>query len=97
LAAALEGLPALLVDGPPKKSNPRRESCGFVAAFGAGAADGGPVRVGFDAGMSAVLGLTGGVGAKSSNRFTFCAGRGAGAGCAAACRWEVDLSILAFS
>ena len=78
LEAALEGRPILPEDEPPKKSRPSRESCGFTAGFGAGPAAGGPVRVGLDSGMSAVFGLTGGAGAKSSKRFIFAAGRGGG-------------------
>jgi hypothetical protein len=78
--AALDGRPMPTDEEPPKKSSPRRESCGFAACFGAGAA--GPVRVGLPLGMSAVLGLIGGgLGLKSSNRFTFAAGLGCGGGC----------------
>lgn len=44
-----------------------------------------------------MLGLMGGPEDKSSNRFMFAAGRCCGGGWVAACRWDVDLSILAFS
>jgi hypothetical protein len=75
---ALEGRPMPVEVEPPKKSKPRRESCGLAAGLGAGTAAGGPVRVGLDSGMSAVFGLTGGDGAKSSKRLTLGAGRGGG-------------------
>ena len=80
LEAALEGRPIPPEDEPPKKSNPRSESCGFATGFGAGAGAGGPVLVGLELGTSAVLGLTGGAGAKSSKRFTFAGGSGRGGG-----------------
>ena len=79
LEAALEGLPIPAEGGPPKKSNPSSESCCLAAGFGAGA--GGPVFVGLVSGISAVLGLTGGLGAKSSKRFTLALGRGGGGAC----------------
>lgn len=97
LDAALVGRP-IPADGVfPKKSKLSSESCGLPAGFEAGAGAGGAVRVGLASTKSAVLGLTGGSGVKSSNRLTFATGRDCDCVCAGACRCEADLSILAFS
>lgn len=81
-AAALEGRPIPAEGAFPKKSKPRSESCGLLAGFAAcaGVGAGGAVRVGLESAKSAVLGLTGGGGAKSPNRLTFGAARGCGGG-----------------
>ena len=61
----------------PKKSRPSNESPGLVGLVAAGAA--GVLVIDFELGISAVLGLMGGVGTSSPNRSML------GAGCRVAC------------
>jgi hypothetical protein len=77
LEAALEGLPAFDDGGPPKKSSPSSDS---PCLGGRCTAAGGPTRVGFVFGMSAVLGLIGGaMGLSSPKRSMLAVGAAAGA------------------
>jgi hypothetical protein len=67
----------------PKKSRPSNESPGLVGLVAAGAA--GVLVTGFELGISAVLGLTGGVGVSSPNRSTLGAGCRPACGCCCCC------------
>ena len=93
--AALDGRGPAVVDGPPKKSRPSRESDAFVGFevvedFGAG---------GCAPGVSVVLGRAGGEGT-SPNKSICCAGFGGGGTGwldVEAVRWDDARSNLAFS